>query len=222
MTTEPSPNDDQPSALELKDLTVSDVIRMVRRLKISALALCLGVAASVIGVAIGYARTLDSRKLDAMAADLETAKAKLAEANARSEDLKSFKHNFERFANPGVDLRRVVKDIQAQMPDGLSTDDEIMASLLWQVKGQHGVAVFLTGAKSLKVRVAFADGKVNLQWSEAGNSLVSQLQDEGQPMSPDRIARLNSQLNALGVARLDAEHYVVRTIDGGTEFIWTK
>ena len=72
------------------------------------------------------------------------------------------------------------------------------------------------------MRVSFANGKTSLQWSEAGNGLVSRLQDEGQPISSDGLTRLNSQLNALGIAWLDAEHYAVRTTDGETKFIWIR
>ena len=56
MTAELPQNETQPLALELKDLTVADLIRAVRRLKVSAFAVCLGTVASVICAAIGYAR----------------------------------------------------------------------------------------------------------------------------------------------------------------------
>ena len=218
MTQESPPNENQPTALELKDLTVADVIRTVRRLKVSALALCIGVAASAIGGAMSYARALDSQKLDAMAAELATANAKLV-ANAKLASPKSFQSEFERFTHPGSGLKQVVQNIQEKKPDGLSTEDQVMASLLWQLKGQHGMAVFLTGDKSLVLRITSSGGSLDFQWDEVGNSLVTQLQGEGQPLSSERLAQLNSQLNVFGVAWLDPKQYVVRTLDGGTNFI---
>ena len=195
------------SPLDHEDFTIGQILRALGRLKLKSavgLAGILAVAGGgvyTLGVANGSSAARSDAHVMAGAAAVEFA---------------------DGFAVQFVDrqvLQALVPDIQSESPDGLGSYEEVMASLLWQVKSQNGFAEFLSGEKSIAVDVSFEEESVQLDWDRRSNLLLRIADNVGVALDDSSLRQLNAELNVLGVAWLDEFNYVVRGVDGGLRVV---
>ena len=104
----------------------------------------------------------------------------------------------------------------------MDTDEEAMASLLWQAKSQSGYAEFLSGDTSQTFSVMVEGNSSSYSWEKRPNLLVQIMKDENQVPSFERVRQLNAEMNLLGVAWLSDDTHVTRGMDGGLRVVRTS
>lgn len=195
----PKPASSTREVIDVRDISLIDVWHAAARLKLSSLAFLIGLA--VVG-AVTIRETVKSQ--------YEPELAKLS----------AFSDAFAiQFANREV-LQQLVPVVLEEDPEGLSTDEAALASLLWQVKSQDGFAEFLSGERKTTVQVTFKDDSLDLEWDHGPNPLLQVLPAIGVAITEERLGQLNSELNRLGAAWCDKENYIVRSTDGGPKRCW--
>lgn len=102
--------------------------------------------------------------------------------------------------------------------DGLFSEDEVIASLLWQLKSQKGFASFLHGDTMETVQVSFKSGNSDLDWKTVNNPVPLILSHVNSPVQYD-IKTINEMTNTNGMAILDNNHSIVRDFKGGLSLI---
>lgn len=205
MTNETSDKAPDESPLDVKDWTVLDLLRGIRRLKLVALATVLGLLGAPYAAMWAYLHQHYKVQIERLELR-EAARAEFGDRFATS------------LANKDT-LARLLPSLRSGDPDGVLDDEQVMASFLWQVKSQEGFAQFLSGDRSHSVNVMFEAGSTSFKWQDSPNLLVQILKDEMQPHDPATVSRLDRQMNLLGVAWLDNGTYVVRGLSGGLSVV---
>ena len=134
-------------AVDIKDITLGDLLVFAKRLKISSLILIVSTVALALPVTFG--------------------------AGVASRYLSSEPPKFQ-FTENFVDrdiLSHLVSAILEESPDGIETEAEAMASLLWQVKAQDGYASFLSGEDFMSVQVTHSEDHFNFEWNQDKSAL---------------------------------------------------
>ncbi len=181
-------------AVDVRDISIGDVLRGIARLKLSSIVILLGIAVAIVS---------------------STATFVAARYVPRLNEIERMQEAFAlRFADRSV-LQSLGPEVLEEQPDGLATYEEAMASLLWQVKSQAGFAEFLAGDRSVSVQVHYADDGIEFEWDHGSNVVLKILANLGYEPEADRVTQLNAELNLLGVAWVDAENTIVRHPDGG-------
>lgn len=190
--------------IDVKDLSPAKVWRAIMRLKFSSLAILLGLFVVGTGAIAGFVRAQYEARLAS-----STASVAFADAFAIQ------------FADRQA-LQQVVSAVLEEQPDGITTREEALASLLWQVKSQAGFAVFLSGERRTALQVTFTDDYMEFEWDSGANPLLQILPNVGLEPTEERLTQFNAELNLLGVAWLDGTNYIVRGTDGGLAVVGTE
>ena len=207
---------DAEKPVDVRDIAVVDLFRAMSRLKLSSVVFLIGVAVT----AVGSTGTLASRFLPKLAGGAATQLTQpLTTDGTGSSLLQGLEEGFVlRFADRSV-LQALVREVLEEQPDGLSSSEEAMASLLWQVKSQGGFAEFLTGDRSVSLQVRYPEDGVEFDWDHGPNVVLKILANLGYEPEPDRLRQLNAELNLLGVAWVDEGNTIVRAPDGGLALV---
>ena len=185
--------------VDIKDLTISDLIKFAKKLKISSLMWIISTTVIFFSGAYG---------------------AGVASTYFRS-DKPVFEQAFADFVDRQI-LVPLLSNVLQYSPDGIRTESDATLSLLWQLKSQDGYAQFLSGTDFVSVQITQSDDGFELEW-EDGDSLIPKiLADLSLPADHDAITQFNSELNLLGVAWLSDSHYVVRNVEGGLQVVVTE
>lgn len=185
-------------AIDVRDLSLADVWRALTRLKLTSLAFLIGLLLTGALAVAEFVRAQYEPKLATSAAFADAFAIQFADREA---------------------LHQLVLAILDEHPDGFTTPEEALGSLLWQVKSQSGFAEFLSGGRKTAMQVTFNEDSMNFEWDHGPNPLLQILSAEGLEPSEERLSQLNAELNLLGVAWLDAANYVVRGTDGGLSVV---
>lgn len=205
---EPSRPQEKSEPIDIKTLSIGDVMHGIKRLKVSSALYLVGSFAAMISLVW----TIALSRAGPTEQDLQNRELVAAQNRFHDEEFPI------RFIDRGV-LMALVTDVLDEEPDGLLTVEEGIASLLWQVKSQSGFAEFLCGDRSISVQVTFAQDSINFEWTRQDNVVHKILRNIG--LAPDEatITQLNSELNILGAAWIDDDQYIVRGHDGGLALI---
>lgn len=187
--------------IDVKDLSPAKVWRAIMRLKFSSLAILLGLFVVGTGAIAGFVRAQYEARLAASAASVAFADAFAIQ-----------------FADHQA-LKQVVPAVLVEQPNGITTYEEALASLLWQVKSQAGFAEFLSDEGSTAMQVTFTDDSMEFKWEHGANPLLQILPNAGLDPTKERLTQLNTELNLFGVAWLDGTNYIVRRTDGGLAIV---
>ncbi len=183
--------------VDVKDLSIGDIFRSIKRLKLS----------SAIWIVTSFI-VLISGAFSAGASNSYFSQKKQVFTPL-------FTENF-------VDRESVLlllPEILEEAPDGLETDAEAMASLLWQLKSQDGYAQFLSGNQYVSVQISYTDNNFNFKW-DSGKSVIPKILNRlSIPVDELTLAQLNAELNLVGVAWLPDNNQIVRDIDGGLALV---
>lgn len=188
---------DEPKSVDIKDISVGDLIKSAKRLKISS---AIWIFSLIIFLLAGsYGAGVSS--------NLFSSKAPV------------FTPFFtESFVDKEY-LLLLLPEILEEVPDGIETDAEAMASLLWQVKAQDGYAEFLSGKKFISVQIMYSDNSFKFEWKR-GNSVIPKILNRlSLPTNDNTIAQLNAEMNLIGVSWLPDNNQIVRDIDGGLSLV---
>ncbi|MEZ9235543.1 MULTISPECIES: hypothetical protein [unclassified Shewanella] len=109
-----------------------------------------------------------------------------------------------------------------ETPDGIETDVEAMASLLWQLKAQDGYAEFLSGNTFTSVQITHDDESFNFEWNRGASAIPKILKRLALPADEATVTQLNAEMNLIGVAWLPDSNQVVRDLDGGLALVGKK
>lgn len=192
---------DSAEAIDVRDLSLADVWRAVMRLKFSSLAILLGLFVVGTGAIVGFVRAQYEPRLADSAAFADAFAIQFVDRQA---------------------LQQVVSAVLEERPDGITTYEEALASLLWQVKSQAGFAVFLSGERRTAMQVTFTDDSMEFEWDSGANPLLQILPNVGLEPTEERLTQFNAELNLLGVAWLDGTNYIVRGTDGGLAVVGSE
>ena len=113
----------------------------------------------------------------------------------------------------------LLPEILEENPDGIETDAEAMASLLWQLKAQDGYAEFLTGTKFASVQVTHDGDSFNFEWNRGSSAIPKILKRLSLPDDKETVFQLNSEMNLIGVAWLPGSNQIVRDTYGGLALV---
>jgi hypothetical protein len=188
---------DTPKSVDIKDLSVGDLIKSVKRLKISS-AISI-VSFIIILIVASYGAGVSS--------ELFTSKTPV------------FTPLFTESFVDKEHLLLLLPEIIEETPDGIETDAEAMASLLWQVKAQDGYAEFLTGKKFTSVQITYSDNSFKFEWKKGNSAIPKILKRLSLPADDNVIAQLNAEMNLIGVSWLPENNQIVRDIDGGLSLV---
>lgn len=187
--------------VDIKDLSVGDILSSLKRLKLGSLIWLIG---SIIALLVGAYGVGAASKID-WTGDLNSQKA----------DSTVFTQHFtEKFVDREV-LTLLVPEILEEKPDGLETEAEALASLLWQLKSQDGYAQFLKGNEFVSVQVRHDGESFNFEWQRGSSVIPKILTRFSLPVDDANVAQLNAELNLTGVAWLPGYDQIIRDIDGG-------
>jgi hypothetical protein len=184
-------------SVDIKDLSVGDLIKSVKRLKISS---AIWIVSSIIILIVASYGAGVSSKLFASKTPVFT----------------------PLFTESFVDkehLLLLLPEILEETPDGIETDAEAMASLLWQVKAQDGYAEFLVGKKFTSVQITYSDNSFKFEWKKGNSAIPKILNRLSLPADDNVIAQLNAEMNLIGVSWLPENNQIVRDIDGGLSLV---
>ncbi len=192
--------------VDIKDITIADIFNSIKRLKLSSV-IWLGTILVVL-ISGAYSFGVASNWLSAMPPEIDS-----------TENQPAFTPLFtESFVDRNT-LQLLIPDILDLSPDGIETEAEAMASLLWQIKAQDGYAQFLTGTTFVSVQITYADDAFNFNWTSGSNVIPKILKQLSFTISDDIVAQLNAEMNLMGVAWLPENNQIVRDIDGGLAVI---
>jgi hypothetical protein len=113
----------------------------------------------------------------------------------------------------------LIPEILEENPDGIKTDAEAMASLLWQLKAQDGYAVFLSGNKLTSVQITNDGESFNFEWNRGASVIPKTLNRLSLPSDEATVAQLNAEMNLIGFAWLREDNQIIRDIDGGLALV---
>jgi hypothetical protein len=113
----------------------------------------------------------------------------------------------------------LIPEILEENPDGIKTDAEAMASLLWQLKAQDGYAVFLSGNKLTSVQITNDGESFNFEWKRGASVIPKILNRLSLSSDEATVSQLNAEMNLIGVAWLREDNQIIRDIDGGLALV---
>lgn len=187
-------------SIDIKDLSLGEILSSIKRLKLGS-SIWLVSSVVVIGVAIfgaGVASNIGKSKTPVF--------------------IQHFTANF-------VDrehLILLIPEVLEEKPDGIETEAEAMASLLWQLKAQDGYAEFLTGHEFTSVQVSYDGESFNFEWNRGASAIPKIMNRLSLPADESTIAQLNAEMNLIGVAWLPGSNQIVRGVDGGLALVGKK
>lgn len=192
--------------IDIKDLSVGDVLSSMKRLKLGSLLWLLGSATALLVAAYGAG---SASKIDWEVRTLEAEKLK------NPVFVQHFTENFVDREN----LTLLIPEILEESPDGIETDAEAISSLLWQLKAQDGYAQFLTANEFFSVQVTHDGENFNFEWDRGASVIPKILNRLSLPSDEGTISQLNSEMNLIGVAWLPGSDQIVRDVDGGLALV---
>ena len=183
--------------VDIKDLSVGQILSSIRRLKLGSFIWLVG-SVVVLGVSIfgfGVASSLGKSKAPVF-----------------------IQHFTENFVDREY-LALVLPEVLGEKPDGIDTEAEAMASLLWQLKAQDGYAEFLSGNEFTSVQITNDGDSFNFEWNRGASAIPKILNRLSLKTDEATITQLNAEMNLIGVAWLPGSDQIVRDIDGGLALV---
>jgi hypothetical protein len=184
-------------SIDIKDLSVADILSSLKRLKLGSI---IWVVSSIVVVIVAVFGAGAASKI------------------GKSKDPLFIQHFTEDFVDR-EHLVLLLPEIMEESPDGIETDAEAMASLLWQLKSQDGYAQFLKDSEFFSVQVTHDGDSFNFEWDRGASAIPKILNRLSLPIDEDSIAQLNAELNLIGVAWLPGSDQIVRDVDGGLALV---
>lgn len=198
-------DNNEEKSLDVESITIGKLLSSIKRLTVSSIAFLVGLLMAVSFSVYNFVLVKYDEKVEQCVSELE-----------ESKKVKTvFTHAFgERFVEREL-LQTLLPSVKKLQADGVETDGEALASLLWQLKAHDGYAEFLTGDMYNSVRVSADEESFNFEWDSGASVVTDTLVRLGYDPTIDRVAQLNAELNLLGVAWVDDSYYFVRALDGG-------
>ena len=185
--------------IDIRDITLGDLVKVIGRLKLASIIWILSGLIALLG-AVYVAGIASAPMLQGMATQTFTP------------------HFTEGFVSQRI-LRPLLPEILEELPDGIETHAEAMASLLWQIKSQDGFAEFLKSDKFFNVKISYSDDSFNFEWNRGNSAIPKILNQLGLSVSDEQLAQLNAEMNLTGVAWLPDSNRIVRSLDGGLALV---
>ena len=116
-----------------------------------------------------------------------------------------FTEHYSDLVNPRT-LGALARNVRKYEPDGLVSIDDIVVSLLSQVRASGGSANFLNGDKAVTLTINFLDGGMEFDWKEKESLIPRIFHDAGYPAMAAHVRDANIALNRAGFFVLDEDH----------------
>jgi hypothetical protein len=199
-----------------QDLTPIALLRFARRWTVQSWLFVLGILIAIVcgSWSAGYAYRAGT--LPEVAYALEGSDGSPRAERLRREQVDSFSQDYGNLVDWRT-LRVIASSIAKDKPDGLSSEFEIAASLLAQIRGTRGEAHFLAADKDHALTIVRGDGAFSFEW-EVSDSIVRRIaKDAGYDLTDEQLQVANSNLNWAQFTYLDdaMKHAVIyRDLEG--------
>jgi hypothetical protein len=199
-----------------QDLTPIALLRFARRWTVQSWLFIIGALIAIVCASWSAGYAYRAGALPEVAYALEESESSPRTERLHRERIDGFSQSYGNLMDWQT-LRAIASSIAKDKPDGLSSDFEIVASLLAQVRGTRGEAHFLAGEKDHVLTIIRGDGAFNFEW-DVSDSIVRRIaKDAGYELTDEQLQVANSNLNWAQFTYLDdaMKHAVIyRDIDG--------
>ena len=204
---------------ELTRLTLGQFLSLVRKFSLGSWILCLSIVCGFAGGMFAFGYSYSAGNLPALFYPPVISEGKSYIENTHDGVDEENKEEFIKFYSDFTDwgtLQTLARGILEDKPDGLNTVDEIIVSLLYQVKSSGGMATFLMEETELTMQVFVIEDGFSFEWERKPSFIRRIFEDAGYSPNLEDIRNANSHLNKDGIFYIDErkKKVIYRDSDG--------